>query len=193
MPKAFKRPDHRYTYKDYLTWPDDERWELIEGIAYDMTPAPSPIHQEVCMALGSILYAYFKTTQCKVYPAPFDVRLPQTGEADEEARTVVQPDISVICDSNKVDERGCKGSPDLVIEVTSPSTRRKDIKEKYYLYERFGVKEYWIVYPEEKIVTIFRLTTEGKYGRPEVYAPPDKISLVQFPELVVELEQIFTT
>ncbi|WP_366946854.1 Uma2 family endonuclease [Desulfosporosinus nitroreducens] len=128
---------------------------------------------------------------CRVYAAPFDVRLPQLQESDEQTSTVVQPDLVVVCDKSKLDHRGCKGSPDLVVEITSPSTFQKDLKEKFILYERVGVLEYWIVYPEENTLSVFHLTQEGKYSRPEVYTEQDSIKVDIFEDLTIELSEVF--
>jgi Uma2 family endonuclease len=128
-----------FTYSDYLTWDDDERWELIDGVAYNMTPAPSRFHQQVYGDLYRQLANFFLNTSCKVYAAPFDVRLPEMDDVDMSTRTIVQPDISVICDPSKLDERGCKGAPDLVVEILSPATARKDMKEKFLRYESEGI------------------------------------------------------
>lgn len=134
---------------------------------------------------------YLKGKTCRVYAAPFDVRLPQMQESDEQTSTVVQPDLVVVCDKTKLDRQGCKGSPDLVVEITSPSTFQKDLKEKFYLYERVGVYEYWIIYPEENTVCVFRLTPEGKYSRPEVYTEQDSIAVGVFEDLIIELTEAF--
>ncbi|HOJ10445.1 MAG TPA: Uma2 family endonuclease [Clostridiales bacterium] len=181
----------RYTYKDYLQWPEDERWELIDGVPYSMSPAPSKRHQEICLALCSEFYNYLKGEPCKAYIAPFDVRLVDEGESDDDASTVLQPDIVVICDRTKLDKAGCKGTPDLVVEITSPYTAKKDVIRKFAAYEKFGVKEYWIVRPEEETVTVFKLSNENKYGRPEIYCRNDKIQVGIFDDLIIQLEDIF--
>jgi len=121
----------RFTYADYCTWPEEERWELIDGKAYAMRP-PRPA---------------FIGTACWVYVAPFDVRLPDRDEADEAVAAVVQPDIAVICDPVKLDDKGCRGAPDWIIAVLSPATVAKDQIQKRALYERHGVREYWLVHP----------------------------------------------
>jgi Uma2 family endonuclease len=189
-PLAEKR-DELFTYGDYLKWDDDERWELIDGVAYNMTPAPSRFHQKISLELILQLGNFFRKTPCDVYAAPFDVRLPEGDEADEAVRTVVQPDISVICDRSKLDDKGCKGSPDLIVEILSPSTARKDMKEKFVRYERAGVKEYWIVDPSGKIVTVFKLSSEGLFGRPDVYGKEDRIKISIVEGLEVELLSVF--
>jgi len=140
-----------YTYADYLSW-DEGRWELIDGQVWDMTPAPSRMHQEVSINLSSLLHEFFKERDCSVYAAPFDVRLSDDDDAEDYIiTTVVQPDISVICDQTKLDDQGCVGTPDVVVEILSPATATKDLKVKRAWYEKYGVKEYWLVHPTDKI------------------------------------------
>lgn len=189
-PLAINHSD-RYTYKDYLTWPDNERWELIHGRPYNMTPAPTRRHQGLLVELLRQLANYFHDRPCKVYGSPFDVRLPAGNEADDDIQNVVQPDISVICDPDKLDEAGCKGGPDLVIEIASPSTSRKDLKEKFLLYEEAGVKEYWIVQPEGNTVMIFKQGADGRYGRPEVFSEEDTVEVLRFEGLSIDLKAVF--
>jgi Uma2 family endonuclease len=192
MLESPKKHENRYTYADYLNWNDDERWELIDGTAYNMTPAPSRVHQEVSAALLSKFYAYLKDKSCKVYAAPFDVRLPFENEKDEDIKTVVQPDIVVVCDKSKLDDRGCKGAPDLVIEITSPTTSRLDVKDKFNLYEKAGVKEYWIADPNGKTVMVFKQGEDGRYDRPDMYADEDEIPVGIFKDLQVDLKEVFS-
>ncbi|WP_342455525.1 Uma2 family endonuclease [Caloramator sp. Dgby_cultured_2] len=156
MGEAFKRIETKMTYKEYLNLPEGERVELIDGYVYNMV-APSRIHQEVSMNLSRIFSNFLLGKECKVYAAPFDVRLIKEGQREDEADTVVQPDLSIICDKSKLDERGCKGAPDMIIEIVSPSTASIDYIKKLNLYEKFKVKEYWIVNPIEKIVIVFCL------------------------------------
>ena len=150
--------NERYTYADYCTWDDSERWELIGGVPYAMSPAPAPKHQEISIELSRQFGNFLKGKPCKVYPAPFDVRLSANNEDD----TVVQPDLSVICDRSKIDDKGCKGSPDLVIEILSPSTARHDRMVKLRLYQKAGVREYWMVDPDTKTVQVCILD-DGRY------------------------------
>jgi Uma2 family endonuclease len=180
-----------FTYKDYLQWDDDRRWELIDGIAFNMTPAPSRKHQQVSMELAVQIANFLKGKQCEVYAAPFDVRLPEKDEPDDEIKTVVQPDISVICDKTKLDDRGCRGAPDLIIEIVSPFTARKDLKDKMFLYERCGVKEYWIVHPEEKILMRYKLEN-NRYGRAEIFSQEDTLRTVLLEGLEIELAAVFS-
>lgn len=182
----------RFTYADYLTWPDEERWDLIDGVPYAMSPAPTRNHQELSGNLHSILHQYLKGKSCKVYAAPFDVRLPETQESsDEQTETVVQPDIVVICDPDKLDDRGCKGAPNLVIEILSPSTAEHDLKDKFYLYQRAGVLEYWIVNQTDKTLMIFKLNAAGEYGRPEMYGSRDMVAVPLLGDLKIDLAEVF--
>ncbi|MEZ5477115.1 MAG: Uma2 family endonuclease [Thiolinea sp.] len=136
-----------YTYQDYLQWPDTLRYELLDGQAFMMS-APSVLHQRVVRELVRQLGNFFLDSACEVLPAPFDVCLDAAADvADEHINTVVQPDISVICDKNKLHDRGCKGAPDWVIEVLSPSSASRDLIHKLRQYERYGVAEYWVVHP----------------------------------------------
>ena len=162
----------RYTYADYLTWLDDKTRELINGFIKIMSPAPCTGHAEINFNLAWHLGSIVKKNkgQCKVFTAPFDVRFPNRGEtADDKIDTVVQPDICVICDLSKIDERGCCGAPDMIVEILSPSTLKKDVTEKFALYEESGVKEYWIVHPKDKAVTVFLLRETGKYDNGTLY------------------------
>jgi Uma2 family endonuclease len=190
--ESFVEKNRGFTYKDYIQWEDDQRWELIDGVAYNMTPAPSPRHQEISAELMRQLTNFFLDKQCKVYAAPFDVRFPENKEADENIKTVVQPDISVVCDLKKVDKKGCRGAPDLIIEIISPFTARKDLKEKLFLYERAGVKEYWIVEPVDRILMQYKLENNiRRYGRAVIFSDEDKITAAIFPDLEIDLSLVF--
>ena len=158
-----KNTNHKFTYKDYSSWPDDERWELIDGVAYDMSPAPSRKHQKISRILSSEIDNFLKHGKCELYTAPFDIFFPDyIDQNTEDIVTVVQPDLSVICNKNKLIDKGCYGAPDLIIEILSPSTSKKDLNEKFQLYEKHGVKEYWIVDPGNKFIQVFHLQSEGK-------------------------------
>lgn len=180
-----------FTYGDYVNWPGDERWELIEGYAYNMSPAPSRRHQKISRDLEFQIVNFLAGKPCEVYDAPFDVRLPEADEQDEDIETVVQPDIVVVCDKNKLDEKGCRGAPDLIIEILSPFTAPKDMKVKLSLYEKHGVKEYWIVQPTDNIVLVFKLGKNKKYEKPEVYTEEDKIKTAILEGLEIELGKVF--
>ncbi len=158
-----EKTDSKFTYRDYSSWPEDERWELIDGIAYDMCAAPSSWHQRISFKLSTLIGMFLQNKPCEAFSAPFDVLLPAFPIKNEgEIDTVVQPDISVICDPSKIVESGCLGAPDLIVEILSPSTSKKDLNEKFQLYEKHGVKEYWIVDPGNKYIQVFHLLTEEK-------------------------------
>jgi len=190
MGLALKKQEEQWTYGDYLGWPDEERWELIDGVAYDMSPAPSTNHQDAFRELFTEFSIYLRGKTCKVFSAPFDVILPEDNENEEDCRTVVQPDILVVCDKTKIDSRKCKGAPDLAIEILSPSTTRKDMTVKFALYERVGVKEYWIVHPLDKTVLVYKLDG-NKYARAEMYSAEDKIKVGIFEDLEIDLKTVF--
>jgi Uma2 family endonuclease len=186
-----KHQEEKFNYGDYLKWPEDERWELINGVAFNMTPSPSRMHQEILVGLLTKFYNFLEDKDCRVYVAPFDVRLPEGEEKVEEIKTVVQPDLVVVCDQKKLDDQGCLGPPDLIIEITSPSSARTDLKEKFYLYEEKGVKEYWIVNPTDETAMIFQLDPQGKYGRPAIYSKEDTIQVGILDGLNISLSAIF--
>ena len=189
-PVALKR-EERFTYGDYLTWDDDERWEIIDGVPYDMSPAPAPTHQLILGELYLQFSLWLKGKPCRLFLAPFDVRLPEAGESDDQVETVVQPDLSIICDSTKLDKAGCRGAPDLVVEILSPATARKDLTVKFAKYERAGVREYWIVDPEGKTVRIFILGEDGRYGPPLLFMEGDRATVGIFPDLEIDLAELF--
>ncbi|MDI6735652.1 MAG: Uma2 family endonuclease [bacterium] len=186
---ATKR-EERFTYKDYLSWPDEERWELINGVAYNMSPAPSRRHQDILRELSMQISNYLVNKPCRIYFAPFDVRLPENDEIDDEIETVVQPDIVVFCARNKLDDRGARGAPDIVIEILSPYTAKKDMVTKRSLYERHKVGQYWIVNPQTEEVVIFKLK-DNKYGEPEEYKKEDRVKVDIFEDLEIDLGKIF--
>ncbi|MCI5120453.1 MAG: Uma2 family endonuclease [Candidatus Electrothrix sp. AUS4] len=184
--------EETYSYADYLHWDDQERWELINGEVWDMSPAPSRLHQEISIRLSSLLYQHFQKKDCAVYAAPFDVRLPEQEDAEDHAiTTVVQPDISVICDQNKLDERGCSGAPDLIVEILSPATAAKDLKVKRNLYEQHRVKEYWLFHPTDRTVMVYRLGPNNEYGKAEVFTKDDLLHSRLCADLEIELAAIF--
>lgn len=183
--------DDRFSYADYLTWDDGQRWELIDGQAYCMTPAPNRRHQAWLGELHRQFSNHLVDKPCQVYLAPFDVRLPDAPEdGDDETITVVQPDIVVVCDHGKLDDRGCKGAPDLVVEILSPSTSKRDITVKYELYQRHGVTEYWLFYPNEKLLQLYRLGEDGRYGSPQAFGPEDQVAVSLLGELVIDLAKV---
>jgi Uma2 family endonuclease len=180
-----------YSYADYLSWKFAERVELIKGKIFKMSPAPSVLHQQVSTALMVQIGRYMNGHPCQVFHAPFDVRLPIKSTADDQVHTVLQPDITVICDPNKLDSRGCNGAPDLVVEIISPSSANRDLHEKYDQYEEAGVKEYWVVYPAEGSISQFVLDSNGKYQAKRPYTFIDNIESAAIPGLVIALDDIF--
>lgn len=170
------RQDQQYTYGDYCQWPDDERWELIDGVPYAMA-APSRLHQELVFELGRQIGNHLLGSDCKGYVAPFDVRLPEKNEADELVDTTIQPDLLVVCDRDKLDDKGCRGAPDWIIEVISPTTALVDLNLKRNLYQKHGVKEYWIVHPLEHWVMVYLLDEAGVYGSPAVFGMDEMLAV----------------
>ena len=167
MPLAIQEND-KYTYKEYRQWPNEERWELIDGAPHAMT-APSRIHQKIVFELGRQIGNSLLDSDCEGYVAPFDVRLPNGHEADDQVDTVVQPDLLVVCDQDKLDDKGCRGAPDWIVEVISPSTALVDLNLKRDLYQKHGVQEYWIVHSLDRWVMVYLLSGNGSYGIPETF------------------------
>ena len=160
----------KYTYGDYCQWPDDKRWELIGGVPHELT-TPSRLHQGVVIELAGQIGNSLRNSDshCEGYLAPFDVRLPNGDEDDDQIGTVVQPDLLVVCDQVKLDEKGCRGAPDWIVEVTSPSTVLLDLGLKRDLYEKHRVQEYWIVHPSERWVMVYLFDEAGSYGKPDMF------------------------
>lgn len=184
--------EERYTLSDALKWDEQEHIELLEGTPIMMAP-PSRAHQEISGALFAQLHNYLEGKKCRVYAAPFAVRLfERPGDRPENVDTLVEPDLSVVCDPDKLDDIGCKGAPDLIIEVLSPSTQRHDRLTKYNLYERAGVKEYWIVSPDERTVQVSVLT-DGRYRVLEVYTEQDIAKVHVLDGCFIELSRVFPT
>src|SRR5436190_10181906 len=181
-----------YSYADYLTWSFQKRLEILKGKIFKMSPAPSTAHQKISMKLTGILYNNFKNHSCNLFAAPFDVRLldSKKSTADKDVFTVVQPDLCVICDENKLDKRGAFGAPDLVIEILSPGNSKKELKYKFDLYEEAGVLEYWIVDPTEKSILIYVLRDNQLIGLHPLIEE-DHIRRPLFPKLDFVLEEIF--
>ena len=163
-----QRDMQHHTYADYLIWSADSGNELVDGIAYvSEPPSPSRLHQEYVLELGHQIVSSLTGKPVRVYVAPFDVRLPKHGGADDEIDTVVQPDVLIVCDLQKLDERGMRGAPDWIAEVLSPSTASYDRTIKLRAYERAGVPEVWLIDPVDRTVTIYRMEM-GRYTRPVV-------------------------
>ena len=185
----------RYTYADYLTWQFDDVVELIRGKVFRMSPAPSTSHQLLSGNLFSIIHQYLKGKPCQAFAAPFDVRLPlpPAQQTADEVDTVVQPDISIICDLKKLDERGCQGAPDWIIEILSKSTASKDLNEKYELYQHAGVQEYWVAHPHEGTLLIYCLDDSGHYQllRQTPFVKEEKAPVGVFSGFEVDLGEVF--
>lgn len=180
-----------YTYADYLLWQFSERVEILKGYIRKMS-APSSTHQSISGKLHGNLFIHFRHQPCRLFAAPFDVRLVRNKQNadDKEILTVVQPDLCVVCDLTKIDARGCVGAPDFVIEILSPSNSRTELQDKFELYQENGVLEYWLVRPHEKSVQQFVLVNE-KYQYVKTYVDDDLISPSIFPDLTIDLKEIF--
>ena len=175
-----------YSYADYLVWKIKERVELLKGKIFEMS-APSPIHQEISGNLQGALFVFLKNSKCKLYTAPFDVRFPQKGES--QVYTVVQPDLCVVCDFEKIDSKGCVGAPDLVVEILSPGNSKKEMKSKFALYQEEGVREYWVVDPERELVFVY--VAENKKFKPTIPIADDYVCSTIFPDFKIHTADIF--
>jgi Uma2 family endonuclease len=183
--------EDRFTYGDYRGWPDEERWELIEGHAWAMSPAPMTRHQALSGKLFLEIGIYLKGKPCKVFNAPFDVLLPRMDETDDEVDTVVQPDISVFCDRSKITRRGARGAPDWVIEILSAHTAKKDYEAKHRLYQRHSVREYWIVDPDAEVIHAWRLGEDGLFGEETIYEDEVAAPSSVLDGLVIDTKELF--
>jgi Uma2 family endonuclease len=179
-----------YSYADYLTWKFKERVELIKGKIFKMSPAPGRLHQEISGNLQGKIWNYLEGKRCKIYAAPFDVRLPDTSTREEAIYNVVQPDLCVICDLSKLDDRGCVGAPELIVEILSPGSSQRDLKDKYALYESSGVLEYWIIHPVEGTLLIYTLTESG-YQSSRLFTKGDVVSSKVLPGFSLDLTEVF--
>ena len=188
MGLALKDTQH-HCYGDYLTWPDGIRYELIDGIAYAMSPAPDLAHQDVAGEIYLQARLALKGKPCRAFIAPVDVRLPNQDEADRHINTVVQPDVMVVCDSGKLDRRGIRGAPDWIVEVLSPSTSGHDQIKKRDLYERHGVREYWLIHPLDRILTVYCLA-DAEYGKPEIYELRGETRVKVLPDIVIQWDDL---
>ncbi|MDD5272652.1 MAG: Uma2 family endonuclease [Methylovulum sp.] len=178
-----------YCYGDYLTWTDDSRYELIDGQAYAMCPAPDLAHQDVAGEIYRQAANILAGKPCRAFIAPVDVRLPKHNEADQHIDTVVQPDVLVVCDSGKLDRRGVRGAPDWVVEVLSPATASHDQIRKRALYERSGVKEYWLIHPIDHLLTVYRLDG-AEYGKPALYELRGETQVSVLPDIVIHWDEL---
>jgi len=180
-----------YSYADYLTWQFDVTVELIKGkIFKKVAAAPKRIHQRVSIKLAAKLYNFLEGHRCQVYDAPFDVRFTKGSKDDKKIHDVVQPDICVICDPEKLDDRGCIGAPDLIVEILSPGNSKVELQNKYQLYEENGVKEYWVIYPEQHTLFIYTLI-ENKYQPSRLLTSGDVVESEAVPGFTLDLEEFF--
>ncbi len=182
----------KYSYADYLLWKIKERVELFKGIIAEMSPAPNPTHQRVLRELFTVLELFFSNHKCELFFAPIDVRLLNKNKLtnDNKIYTVVQPDLIVVCDEDKIDERGCLGAPDLVAEILSPGNSNKEMNIKYELYEEAGVKEYWMIHPTERQLLIYVLENGKFIGKKPIIESENAISYL-FPKLKFPLKKLF--
>lgn len=182
-------PNGTYSYADYLLWQFTERVELLRGKIRQMA-APSVKHQRISFRFSGLIANALGQTACQAFAAPFDVRLTRMRN-DKEVKTVVQPDLCVICDTSKLDDRGCNGAPDLIIEILSPGNSRAEMKDKFELYQEAGVLEYWIVNPTEKMIQVFQLNEQGYFiGLPPV-VEGDILTTLIVPNLQVDVTEVF--
>lgn len=191
--KELNEPDieyGRYTYADYLKWTFEEQVELIKGKIFKMSPAPKRLHQKISGQIFYSLYNSLKGQKCEVYSAPFDVRLPVKSKKNDDITTVVQPDICVICDPSKLDDAGCIGAPDLIIEILSKGNNKKELQNKYEVYEESGVKEYWVVSPDEQTLLIYTLV-DNQYRASRLFTRGDEIKTPILPGFVLALDDVF--
>ena len=177
-----------YSYSDYLMFRFQERVEIIKGHILKMSPAPSSNHQTVSQNLNFKIYSYFSNQSCRVFVAPFDVRLPV--KSAKKNTTVVQPDLCVICDEKKIDARGCNGAPDLIVEILYPKNSKHDVETKFNLYQESGVNEYWIVQIEQRIVLVYTLKNEEYIGS-KPFGEGEFIKSPLFPEMKIDVDAIF--
>jgi Uma2 family endonuclease len=182
----------RYSYADYLKWTFEERIELLRGKIFKMSPAPATKHQ---LIVGEIYYQikkHLRTKSCQVFLSPFDVRLtPSRKDANSKVSTVVQPDVCVVCDLSKIDKKGCVGAPDLVIEVLSPGNTNREMKDKYEIYEEIGVKEYWLLEPNDKIVLVYVLNEQGRYVGLKPFTETELLTSITIKNFAVLVSEIF--
>ncbi|MDP2830273.1 MAG: Uma2 family endonuclease [Sulfuricellaceae bacterium] len=184
-----QRDTEHYTVGDYLTWPEDVRYELIDGIAYMMAPAPTVFHQDIAGEIYFQLRQKLEDHPCRVLIAPVDVVLPRQNETDEQANTIVQPDVLVVCDPDKILEKRVRGAPDFIVEVLSPATASHDMVIKRQLYEKSGVREYWLIHPTDRVLITYRL--EGlEFGKPDMLELKGETPVAVLPGVVIQWDAL---
>lgn len=179
-----------HNYADYLQW-SDNNYELIDGEAYFMAPAPNLEHQEIAGEIFRQIANALVGKKCRTFIAPIDVRLPKQDESDEQIDTVVQPDVLVVCDNNKLDRRGVRGAPDWVLEVLSPATASHDQIKKRDLYERHGVREYWLVHPTDRVLTIYLLQGD-EFAKPRIIELSGETAITVLDNVVIQWDELLT-
>ena len=180
-----------YSYADYMRFTFEERMELIKGRLYQMNPAPSRYHQKSFGSIHNSLYNFLEGHKCEVYGAPFDVRLPRKSKEDKDIFTVIQPDVVVVCDPEKLDKRGCIGAPDIVVEILSPGNNKKELKFKYEVYEEADVKEYWIVSVSDQTFFKYILGDDGKFKPTRLLVAGEKVTTPILSGYELDLEKVF--
>ena len=180
-----------YSYANYLNWLFDERLELIKGKIYKRSPGPARLHQKVLTQLFRPIANFLHGKPCDVYVAPFDVRFPKGSKADKDIYTVLQPDLCVVCDKSKLDDKGCLGAPDLVVEILSPGNNKKELLNKYNVYEEFGVKEYWVVSPGEQTLMIYTLDDMGKFQPSKLFTLSEEVGSTVLLGFVLKIDDVF--
>ncbi len=180
-----------YTYADYLLWQFKERVELIKGKIFKMSPAPNLRHQRISVRIFTNIYSFLSGKSCEIFIAPFDVRLSTKNKNEEAATTVVQPDLCIVCDDRKLDTQGCVGAPDLIIEILSPGNSKKEMRDKYFLYEENEVKEYWVVIPDEEILQRYILDDQLKYVAQLPNVQGDFVGITFMPGYELSVDDIF--
>jgi len=183
----------KYTYGDYLKWQFLDRVELLKGFVVKMSPAPNMRHQRIVGDLFFELKLFLKKQHCQVFPAPFDVRLPLPSKnvTPLKVDTVVQPDITVVCDLSKLDKQGCTEAPDLVVEILSPGNSKKEMSDKFELYQNAGIPEYWLVDPERETIVIYQLGDDQQYFTKQPFTSDDILKSPLLEGLKIDLNEIF--
>lgn len=189
QPRPKSNSPAHFTYSDYLAWDGETRWELIDGAAVAMSPAPGLAHQDVVGEIFTQAKTQLEGKPCRAFVAPVDVRLPRSDEADAGIDTVLQPDLLVVCDPSKLDQRGVRGAPDWVVEVISRGSASRDHVQKRRIYERAGVREYWLVHPADRVLTVYKLQG-GEFGRPDVQELKGTTEVGVLPGIVVDWAKV---
>ncbi len=189
MPQPKVKTHHTFSYADYQHWDDGQRWELIDGEAYAMSPAPVVDHQTVVGAVFAQFYQQLRGKPCKPMLSPLDVLLPRAGEANDNVTTTVQPDLLIVCDPNKIERKFVRGAPDFILEVVSPGHASYDHVLKRRRYEQAGVRELWLVDPAERVLWVYVLQ-DGVYTNVSVQELAGARPLAILPEVSVDWDAV---